>query len=333
MSAPADQPVVTVDVDTSDQDSTYDEDEVRSYATSLSSSVTKYKWEHGRRYHSYRDGAYNFPNDESEQDRLDLNHHLCLMLLDNKLHLAPLDQGKPLRILDIGTGTGIWAMDMGDKFPNAEVFGNDLSPIQPQWVPPNVHFEVDDAESLWPPRRPFDFIHSRYMLGSIQNWPQLMRQAYEQTAPGGWIELQDFQTQAYDEDESAGDDNMVVKFAEVFNQACAKIGRDGSPGRKLESWVKDAGFINIQHEVVKVPIGPWAKDSKLKRIGAIYQINMTDLLDAALLGLMTRVENWTLEEVQVFTAKVRADLKKKSVHLMQEFHVVWAQKPANAPAS
>lgn len=46
-------------------------------------------------------------------------------------------------------------------------------------VPPNVSFEIDDVESPWPPREPFDFIHSRYMLGSIQDWPKLLRQSYE----------------------------------------------------------------------------------------------------------------------------------------------------------
>lgn len=66
---------------------------------------------------------YNFPNDETEQDRLDLNHHVCLIFLNDALHLAPLDENKPMRILDVGTGTGIWAMDMGDKYPNAEVVG------------------------------------------------------------------------------------------------------------------------------------------------------------------------------------------------------------------
>jgi methylase of polypeptide subunit release factors len=65
--------------------------------------------------------AYNFPNDESEQDRLDLNHHLCLTLLDDKLHLAPLPTDRPLRILDVGTGTGIWAMDIADQYPTSEV--------------------------------------------------------------------------------------------------------------------------------------------------------------------------------------------------------------------
>lgn len=46
-------------------------------------------------------------------------------------------------------------------------------------VPPNVIFEVDDCESEWPDRRGLDFIHSRYMAGSIQDWPRLIRQCYE----------------------------------------------------------------------------------------------------------------------------------------------------------
>lgn len=40
-------------------------------------------------------------------------------------------------------------MDMADKFPTAEVTGTDLSPIQPDWVPSNCKFEVDDAMSPW----------------------------------------------------------------------------------------------------------------------------------------------------------------------------------------
>lgn len=46
-------------------------------------------------------------------------------------------------------------------------------------VPPNVHFEVDDVEDVWPPRAPFDLVYIRYMLGSIQDWPKLLRQAWE----------------------------------------------------------------------------------------------------------------------------------------------------------
>lgn len=55
---------------------------------------------------------YNFPNDDPEQDRLDMFHHIIQMASDGKLFLAPVDMnGK--RILDIGCGTGIWAIQMG----------------------------------------------------------------------------------------------------------------------------------------------------------------------------------------------------------------------------
>lgn len=49
--------------------------------------------------------------------------------MDGKLFLAPVKE--PSKVLDIGTGTGIWAMDFGDEFSEAEVIGTDISPIQP----------------------------------------------------------------------------------------------------------------------------------------------------------------------------------------------------------
>lgn len=62
--------------------------------------------------------VYPFPNDEQELDRLDMQHHIWKQINDNKLHFAPLRD--PKRILDIGTGSGIWPIEMGasEYFPN-----------------------------------------------------------------------------------------------------------------------------------------------------------------------------------------------------------------------
>jgi hypothetical protein len=74
----------------------------------LASSILNHRMENGRQYHAYRDGAYWGPNDELAKEILDFAHHMYLLTLDQKLHLAPLQN--PQTILDCGTGTGIWAI-------------------------------------------------------------------------------------------------------------------------------------------------------------------------------------------------------------------------------
>jgi methylase of polypeptide subunit release factors len=77
---------------------------------------------------------------------MDIEHHLQSLLLE-RLILAPLKD--PVEVLDLWTGTGIWAIDMADMYPACTVTGIDLSPTQPHWVPPNVKFEVDDLNDEW----------------------------------------------------------------------------------------------------------------------------------------------------------------------------------------
>jgi methylase of polypeptide subunit release factors len=92
---------------------------------SLTSSIKEYVFENGRRYHAYYGIDKNvMPTDEIEQERLDLHHESMLQMLKEDLYKAPLVEAH--RILDVGTGTGIWAIDMADKFPAAEVIGIDL---------------------------------------------------------------------------------------------------------------------------------------------------------------------------------------------------------------
>ena len=95
--------------DDSVSDAGYETDGVSQATTSISSSVRDYSFENSRRYHKFQEGRYQFPNDEPEQEREDMKHAMIVHLCDGKLHFAPLEN--PQRILDVGTGTGIWAVD------------------------------------------------------------------------------------------------------------------------------------------------------------------------------------------------------------------------------
>ena len=48
---------------------------------------------------------------QREADRLDLQHHVLCLTFNSKLYFSPIE--KPKNVLDVGTGTGIWAIDMG----------------------------------------------------------------------------------------------------------------------------------------------------------------------------------------------------------------------------
>lgn len=166
----------TLEAEDDDNDSALGSD-TESTTTTLSESIFNYRREHGRTYHAYKDGKYIFPNDEREADRLDLQHHLFYLTFAGQLHFAPVN--KPSHALDVGTGTGIWAVDFADQYPECQVIGIDLSPGQPTLIPPNLKFVVDDAEDLWVYHHKFDYIHGRLMAGCFGDWPHFFRQAYE----------------------------------------------------------------------------------------------------------------------------------------------------------
>jgi hypothetical protein len=94
----------------SEQDDGYETDSSAA-SMSLASSARKFIFENGRRYHSFRAGAYSFPNDDREQDREDLKHAMFLKLFNKTLHLAPIPTSGSFNVIDLGTGTGIWSID------------------------------------------------------------------------------------------------------------------------------------------------------------------------------------------------------------------------------
>ena len=133
-------------------------------------------------------------------------------------------------------------------------------------MPPNVKFEVDDCEEPWTFQRPFDYVHIRYMISSLKDWPKLARQAYKHTAPGGWAEFQDFDSTYYSEDGSWDSTNAFATWVNGWRAAGEESGVEYQPGPQLAGWMHDAGFVNIKHEKFRVPIGPWPKDKHLVRL-------------------------------------------------------------------
>ncbi|KAM5343699.1 hypothetical protein ACJ41O_012236 [Fusarium nematophilum] len=316
-----------VDDDVQENDSAYEEsDGSSSYLSSLNSSVFNYKYENGRRYHAFREGAYLVPNDDEEQDRMDLGHHIYRLLIGGKLHLAPIGDN-PQRVLDLGTGTGIWALDFADEYPSAEVRGTDLSPIQPKWTPSNCTFEVDDFEAEWLYRRPFDFIHARELEGCISNDKKLFERAFEHLSPGGYFEVQAVYTRFHSDDGTADKATSAQDWMEKICGGAAKFGKPLDCAPEWKAKLEEVGFVDVQQVIRKVPIGSWPKDPKLKEIGKFQAIQEAQVIDSYTPGLFGRVLGWSAEEIQVFIAKVKGDLQNPAIHLYLPAYFIWGKKP------
>jgi trans-aconitate methyltransferase len=175
--------------------------------------------------------------------------------LRGELYRAPLPRTMQ-RVLDVGTGTGIWAMEFADEFPSALVIANDLSPIQPGWVPPNVQFEIDDVEDVWPYSQPFDYIHIRNMGAAIADWPKLCAQAMQHLKPGGWIEIQEHAIQMHSEDGIVPPN--ITDWLEKMEGAARSFGKEMNIAKEVKGFLHSAGFEDVQEDIYKVKNNPEA---------------------------------------------------------------------------
>ncbi|KAG6074820.1 hypothetical protein E4U33_002293 [Claviceps sp. LM78 group G4] len=289
---------------------------------SLSSSIlSAYTYEGGRRYSSFGDGRYPIPNDEMEQNREHMKHAMLMALTENKLFLSPIGN-HPQKILDIGTGT------VGDRYPSAKVRGIDITAIQPKWVPPNVSFIVDDCELDWI-ERDVDLAHFRHTIVLLKDTSKILGHAFESLRPGGWIELQEYQTLPMCDDETMPDDDPVKYLYETVGRTYEKFGLQANLPPNLESYLQDAGFENIHCQIFKSPIGPWAKDKTMRLVGADQRTAVGEGL-SLLAGRPFQALGISEAEAQVIIAMARKGLEDPNVHRYFNYYFWYAQKPVSS---
>ena len=150
------------------------------------------------------------------------------------------------------------------------------------------------------------------------------------TKPGGWVEFQDFTMKFYSNDGSyersacvsRDQDDVPIpspdRWTSEIIAGIKSLGLEPEPGPKLECWVRDAGFVNITHHLLPIPVGDWPKESNLKRIGRADLTQFLDGLDAISLRVFTTTRGWKPEEVQVLLADVRRTLRNRRIHTQHD---------------
>ena len=218
---------------------------------------------------------------------IDLAHHSFRLTFDGELFLAPIGDN-PLQILDLGTGTGLWAMELADQFPSAFVTGTDLSPVQPTWVPPNLQFEIHDFCGNWTfKKNSFDYIHARSIYGCVADYGDLYAKVLDHLKPGGWYEQAEISVEPLSQDGSIKG-TPLEQWGPLCFEASDKFGKTLRIAHEMEERMKAAGFVNVKYQKRVWPLGTWPKDKKLKEIGSYNRMAWEEGMEGWIMYLFTR---------------------------------------------
>lgn len=246
------------------------------------------------------------PCDEQEQTRLAITHQCFTSVLNGQLSFQNIPRSAK-RILDIGTGTGDWAIAVAERFPETEVIATDITCFQPTDVPPHVFFEIDNAQEEWTYTEPFDFVHIRGLSGAFSDWKAVYAEAYKHLQANGILEVADFGSIRLAEP-------MADSYLSIYHGACASAAEKSEIPLGLDhmkkAMLEGAGFSIAKSRTLDVPLGTWSPDPRKKIAGKMALIAALEGLEASCLRLLTRHMDWKAEDVRDLCSKVQEELMR-----------------------
>ena len=263
------------------------------------------------------------PNDEAEQTRLAIAHQAYTLALGDQLTLGLIPRSAK-RILDIGTGTGDWAIAVAERFPRAEIIATDITnAFLPPSCPSNVFFELDDAQNEWAYSKPFDFIHMRNLSGAFADWSAVYAEVSKNLRPGGSFEIID---RGFIQFKKETPNSNTSIFNGAIQSAAEKSGRPLDLNHLKKPILGSAGLSVVKTRVFEVPLGTYDPNPQKKVTGKMAMIAALEGLEAVSLRLLTKHLGWKEEDVRELCRKVQEEIRKPDARAFIAVQFVIARK-------
>jgi ubiquinone/menaquinone biosynthesis C-methylase UbiE len=260
------------------------------------------------------DLPYLLPKDDQEIDRLDLQH-IMLRYLFKGNYLAPI--AKPAHILDIGSGTGRWIVEMAEEFPQADLVGVDLKLPEQGAIPfpSNSHFQVGNALDGLPfEDASFDFVHQRLLIFAVPrfSWLPLVKELARVTRRGGWVELVEVNPFI----RHIGPSTECI--IDLIVQATIQRGLDPDISQHMGALLSAAGLKHVETSARFIPLGKWGG-----QLGALALADMRAIIQA-MKPLVVALTQTSSEEFDCLAAEMEQEFEQ--YHSTFTFHIAYGQR-------
>ncbi|KAJ6587639.1 S-adenosyl-L-methionine-dependent methyltransferase [Mycena vulgaris] len=259
--------------------------------------------------------------ERTEKNRLDELHVALREYMSKQPSFAPqIYSTSPTRILELGCGSGAWAIDAATDFPDTEVVAVDLSPtLEGIPLPKNINFQIVDATQPFPfEQKSFDVVHSRFVLMHLPNVKDVMERAAKLVKPGGWVVFEDMNNRRVIETATP----VVSRVMNLWAGIAEARGADAHIGKKMEAIVRDTGlFSEIHAKKIVMPLCNRSSASPaMTRLAGAFRVTMHRV--AVDWSQRFSAEGISKEVAEQFDIELDAD----SPEVQHEMYFVWARR-------
>ncbi|KAH6687974.1 UMTA methyltransferase [Plectosphaerella plurivora] len=285
----------------------------------------------GREYQQFalQNLHYFEPIDDHEMVRINDLHNVLMLALNNRL--LPSELTRPRKILELGVGTGDWAVEVAKTYPACEVVAVDICPhMWPEEVPDNLILQVDNInESFTWPRNEFDFVHSQMMVGVVNKdrWQPYIRDIFRTLRRGGWCEMVEIYFNAQSDNGTLTDDHALRRWSKGYMESIQPLKNPRAPLR-MARWMREAGFtVNEEPRPIPLPTCGWPTDPRQQEVGRQNREQVRSMLSSVALYPMTVFQGMAVRDFEIMVAQARNEADNPAYKAYFSLYVCRGQKP------
>lgn len=261
---------------------------------------------------------YLLPKDAEEDTRLNFQHRALYAAMGNH-YLAPI-KPETDTILDIGTGTGIWPVEMSRLFPEAHIVGLDVASSSFQY-PSTARYTFmlgDVLKGLPFPDKQFEFAHQRLLVAAIPtaHWSAVINELVRVTRPGGWIEVLEIGVTI----KQAGPE--TARLLAWMGERSKERGFDMGKVSQLGQLLIQAGVQDVEIHNIPAPLGAWGG-----HVGSMLKANVLSAFNA-LKGAYCTQANMSPEQFDSWVQSVAEEWE--TLHASYVFHAAYGRRAPGA---